>query len=215
MSLAKRIRAASLTALLTVTLFVGAVGCASDDSAGALSNSGDASERFWETFRITGDEVEPYAPMGSMVMSADATVLGRFSGVGKMRTVSAEAGDSVHYLAVNLSVSRQLAGGRIPSPVPVEFMISAQQGAGPDDAVKEVSASLPQGEMVVFLRHKGGAEAGLYRVVNSRGLWTATSRDAIDTPLAEQPARNDDHYKADLASVASVSALADAVDRMR
>ena len=62
--------------------------------------------------------------------------------------------------------------------------------------------------VLVFLRDKGGAEAGLYRLVNSQGLWTSTARATVDAPLAED-APGSGPYKNELAEISTIDELAD------
>ncbi|SCL67715.1 hypothetical protein [Micromonospora peucetia] len=217
----RRARGVAIIAALFLGVSISLSACAeprsgSDPTAGS-AEAQNSDERFWQTFRISGDEVEPYVPLGSMAQTADATVLARFGKVGKIRTLTAEGNDTVHYVSVDLAVTRELAGkGGLPSVVPLEFMVIPGRGQSIDDVAGEMSAALPKEEMVLFLRAKKGAgEAGLYRVVNSRGLWASTSRETLDTPLAEKPVKDEAQYKSDLAKVSTIPELANLVDNLR
>jgi len=62
--------------------------------------------------------------------------------------------------------------------------------------------------MVFFLRHKrGSGEVGLFRVVNSTGLWAPTVRSELDTPLAEAPPDQTGTYRDELSRVTSMDGL--------
>ena len=186
----RRARRVAAIAALFLGMSISLAACAEPrSSSGPTTDSAEAQnsdERFWQTFRVSGDEVEPYVAFDSMAKTADATVLARFGKVGKIRTLTAEGNDTVHYVSVELAVTRELAGnGSLPSVVPLEFMVIPGRGQSINRVAEEMSASLPKDDMVLFLRaKKGNGEAGLYRVVNSRGLWASTSRDTLDTPLA-------------------------------
>lgn len=55
-----------------------------------------------------------------------------------------------------------------------------------DTAIEEMSRGLPDGKMLLFLRAKQGAsESGLYRLVNSEGLWAEASDGRVEAPLAD------------------------------
>ncbi|MEU9508540.1 hypothetical protein AB0D32_19955 [Micromonospora sp. NPDC048170] len=217
----RRARGAATVAALLLGVSISLSACAeprseSDPTAGS-AEAQNSDERFWQTFRISGDEVEPYVSLDSMAQTADATVLARFGKVGKVRTITAEGNDTVHYVSVELTVTRELAGkGGLPSVVPLEFMVIPGRGQSIDEVTGKLSASLPKDDMILFLRaKKGTGETGLYRVVNSRGLWASTSRDTLDTPLAEEPVKDEAQYKSDLAKVSTIPELANLVDNLR
>ena len=108
-----------------------------------------------------------------------------------------------------LSVVRVVAGDA-PAVVPLEFVA----GARPEQVAQDVialRAAMPHGTALYFLREKRGqGEGGLYRVTNSAGLWTSTSRAALVTPLREE-APADGRFADDIVGVGSVSELADLV----
>lgn len=216
---ARRLKRAIWAAALSLSIAGSLTACADSHPDAIQSNSGGtqgSSERFWQTFRIAGDEVEPYASFESMAETADATVLARFDEVGEFRTITGDANDAVHYVSINLTVTRDLAETGVPSSVPLEFMVIPSRGQEIESVAEEINAALPKGEMVVFLRAKKGVgEEGLYRILNSRGLWTSTTREDLDAPLAEEPVNDDAKYAGDLVKASNVAELADLVDNMR
>jgi hypothetical protein len=180
---ARRIRKSSaLTTPLTLILLTAAA-CAAPT---ATSDPGDTSA-FWDALRIAGDEVEGYARVDVMAARADAVLVGRVSSVGLSRTIQGDASEDLVALAmVRVTVVKMLSG-TAPPEVAVEFLLPSPRESV-DEQIAALVASAPQGEMVLFLRAKRGrGEEGLYRVVNSSGLWAATIRHALDTPLAEGP----------------------------
>lgn len=181
--LARRVRKSlAISASLTLMLLA-ATACSTPT---ATSDSGDASA-FWDALRIAGDEVEGYARVDEMAASADAVLVGRVSSVGLSRTIQGDAAEDLVALAmVRITVVKLISGTASPE-VAVEFLLPSPREPV-DEQIASVVASAPDDEMVLFLRAKRGrGEEGLYRIVNSSGLWTATARNALDTPLADAP----------------------------
>ncbi len=172
------------------------------------SRTGSAPEgdgRFWETLRVEGDEVEYFPSLADMVKSADAVVVGTFEGFSASRTIVGDAPeDSVLYGKATLLVSEVLTGPTLGDTVPVEFLLPIMPGEG-DAIVQEMAASLPKSEMVLFLRAKLGTnEGGLFRLVNSYGLWAQTERSALDTPLSELTPMATGVYAEELMGIATL-----------
>lgn len=191
---------------LAIALIAGACTTASRPAEPTPSSSPD----FWASFRITGDEVEGYQNIRDMGSSADAVVLGRLTSLTPSRAVQGDAPeDVVTYVAAGLEVSRVLAGRFGERSVPLEFFISS--GELTVGELQRLETALPQGDVVVFLRAKrGDGEAGLYRTVNSLGLWAASERAALDTPLSEE-APTASVLADEVAGIGSVEEMADYV----
>lgn len=168
---------------------------------------------FWDALRITGDEAEGYASLTEMSQGADFVVIGKFAPRLSTRTVQGDAAeDKVAYLVTSVEVSRVLAGTLIDPIVPMELLLG--HGMPAADEMAKLEEALPDGDMVIFVRAKRGkAEGGLYRPVNSYGLWASSSRGPLDTPLSEfEPQVS--IYQVEIASLASVQAFADYVTRI-
>lgn len=164
--------------LVLVLLLSLAMACSS-------ASSHQSPEGFWEAFRIEADEVEYYATIGEMGRSADAVAIGKLVGFDKERTVQGDAPeDVITYVVASFEVSQVVAGKLSDAVIPLEFLVTH------GSANVDLESALPEGDLVVFLREKrGSGEGGLYRAVNSLGLWTSSSRAPVDTPLApESPA---------------------------
>lgn len=164
---------------------------------------------FWSALRVEGDDVEGFPTLAAMARGADAVVVGRFSSFGVSRTLQGDAAeDVVVYAKATLEIEKTLVGGAPAASVPLEFLLPAGPGEA-DAAAARLNQELPGGRMVVFLRGKRApGEAGLYRVVNSRGLFAATARGPVDTPLAEDVPAADGLFTAELAAVRSIDDLA-------
>lgn len=164
--------------------------------------------RFWETLRVEGDEVEYFPSLADMATSADAVVVGTFGGFSASRTIVGDAPeDSVFYAKAELVVSQVLTGRTQGDTMPVEFLLPIMPG-DEDAIVQGMASSLPKGEMVLFLRAKLGTnESGLFRLVNSYGLWTQTARSALDTPLSELTPMATGLYVGELTEIATLDEL--------
>lgn len=120
--------------------------------------------------------------------------------------------DVVTYVAADLEVSRVLAGSLDSSSIPLEFLLTSGGASG--GAVERMESALPQEDLVVFLHAKRGErETGLYRAVNSLGLWAASERAVLDTPLSEETP-DSSVLAHEVAQFESVEALADYVRRV-
>lgn len=197
-----RRRQAAAALAVTISLVLTACGD-SGTSAPADADSAYAALRFQAV------EVESYGSLREMAHGADLVVIGKFTSFDISRTIQgAVPQDVVVYGKATLVVKRKVVEEPVATELPVEFLLPY----GPDEAATkaaEFAANLPEEDVLVFLHHKrGAAEAGLYRLVNSQGLWTSTARAALDTPLAEEaPASGP--YKGELAGIGSIDELAD------
>jgi hypothetical protein len=86
----------------------------------------------------------------------------------------------------------EVLGGSLPmTELVVEFMIVEKNERAAVTRIGELARVAPSGDMVLFLRHKGGKERGLYRLVNSAGLWATapwnTAASAVPQALPSGP----------------------------
>lgn len=169
-----------LVVMLSLTLL--SVGCGR-----AVDSDASDGTAFWGPLRVQGDEVEGYSSLSEMADEADAVVRGRFAGYGPSRTLGTDTPeDTVTYAAAEVEVVEVLRGEVPADALPVEFLVSAPADQV-DALIEEQQRALPEGEVVLFLREKRGeGESGLYRVVNSNGLWT-TIEGQLAVPMAEGP----------------------------
>lgn len=169
LGLAYALRRGAVGSIATLAIVLSSCTGTTEDAAPVTSASVDA----WEAFRITGDEAEFFPSLVAMKREADLVIAGTLVPSGATRTVQGDAPeDVVEYTVGSLQVDDVLAGSTGKQTLTVEFL---------GDEV------LPTARTLIFLRHKGGDEAGKYRAVNSNGLWTATPRSEVDAPLAEAP----------------------------
>jgi hypothetical protein len=200
-SLAGRVAAAAAAVAVGLLALTGCTESAADRTA---DSPADHAEDFWAALRVDGDEVEPFVPIAEMTKSADSVVLATFGRTLPPRVLGGTEGDSVTYAVTELKIKSVLAGRQLPETVTIEFLAPGT----------EVAAALtpPGGEILVFLHEKRGkGEAGLYRAVNSKGLWATTGRSVLDTPLAEEPPTGDQRYVKDISTLNQVGQLADVV----
>lgn len=157
--------------------------CAPDADTAAPTDS----ESFWGPLRIDAREAEVYSTLKDLKTAADSVVVGTLGEFSVGRRIQGDAAeDVVTFVTSEVAIERTLAGRDLGSSVPLEFLGPAQ----PTDAeamVSQLNAALPSGEVLMFLRDKGGEEAGLFRVVNWSGLWAETERASVDTPMTFEP----------------------------
>lgn len=135
---------------------------------------------FWPTLQIVADEAEGYSSLAEMAGGADHVVVGRMSNFRLNRRIQGDAReDVVHMVAVDIDVEQVVRGVDPGKRVVLEFLLPGR----PDQVaakVQQQAASIPQAPMLFFLRQKG---AGLYRIVNSLGLWLADA-GSVHAPLS-------------------------------
>jgi len=165
---------------------------------------------FWEPFQFNEsmEEVTGTATIRELADASDSIVRARVTGVRNSRIIQGEsAEDQVAMVCVDLQIEAVIAG-TVPDAVCLEFIGGSPAGA---DAVvqRSVAMGLPRQSVVVFLHEKRGRdEAGLYRVTNSTGLWAATSREALDSPLRPEPPGASGLYAGELEGIGTVPDLA-------
>lgn len=193
------------TKAIVVAALAALVGCG---GAGAVEPTHD--ESFWGPIRISGDEVEGYTTLADMARSADVVAVGQATDFGISRKIATDAPEDVVTYGFILFSPAEVLYGTAPDPIPIEFIINVH----PDDVdatAAEQIRSVPNGDLIVFLREKrGSGEEGLYRLVNSYGLWTELDGD-LTAPAAEDPTEAYERYKTELAAVDSLDDLARAV----
>jgi hypothetical protein len=204
---------ASFHLYLAIGLIVFLSGCGS-----GLATSSD--ETFWRGIQISGDEAEGYPTLLEMRKHADLVLIGSFASITLSRAVEADAaGDTIAYAAVTIHVEQLVSGSAPPGPLIVEFLLPTRSAATSMDAilsqVTELADYLPKEDMLLLLHEKQGTgEEGLYRLVNSLGLWTE-SAGSPHSPLYElvrddeAPGEGDNPYAAELHGIDSIAALAD------
>jgi hypothetical protein len=196
----------ALKASLAATLAL-VVGCGGSAVADSTAPARDAS--FWEPITIIGWEVEQYSTLVEMAASADIVARGQIVDYVFSREITTDPPEaSVTYSAMMFAPTEVLHGDS-PELVPIEFLLSAR----PEDrdvALELQAQNMPNGEILVFLRHKGGAEAGLYRLVNSDGLWTVIN-GVLVAPVSMDADTLHERYESELLGVDNIDQLVDVV----
>lgn len=166
---------------------------------------------FWERLGPMDLEVDRFDSLRQMMAASDAVVVASVQDVSVGRVIHGDGGGDVTMIRVDLAVTRVIDGAS-PEVVPLEFI-----GGKPDETAAFVNALReirPVDASVVFLHEKQGeGESGLYRVANSTGLWTSTSRANLDTPLRDEPPLNAGLYADELLGVAELNQLIDLLTR--
>lgn len=185
-----RTRTAALTA--TAASLIGSVaGCSSpgqpDEPWSQVSSAFEGA-----------DFAHPDMPLDELILDADITVVGEFGEIVGERPL---ARDYV-YVQIELIIREVIAGD-----VEVGDVLTFE---GWTNEVTEV----PQGEMLMFLAKKVSDvdPPGLWIWHTSRGIWTETERDEIDTPIAESPPAESPLYSDE---VGDATSLADVVETMK
>ncbi|WP_444663310.1 hypothetical protein ACT17Q_14585 [Cellulomonas sp. CW35] len=194
-------RFGSVAAFAVGSLAVGTLaGCTSD--ATALPSTAD-----FVTLRISGDEVEPYAGFDDMLKSADLAASGVVGEPGPVRSVG-ERGSEAYVLPFEFTVS-DVASGEGPSVVDVELSLGATDPEQAHAAKAAFSKVMSGQEAFLYLRAKQSAgDEGVYRIVNSYGLWMETADAALTAPLAADDPHGKPLWASDLKDVRSVRSLA-------
>ena len=108
------------------------------------------------------------------------------------------------YIGVTLRILDTFVGSAPSDEISLEFFVPGT-ARDADAAVAELTESMPGGEMVIFLREKRGpGEAGLYRLVSSRGLWV-DSGGRVEAPLSHDA---ETLYATEFSAVDTVDAIA-------
>jgi len=168
--------------------------CGGVDTQRASDRTSDSLEsRFWEQYQFSAFEVEAYSSIEDMARAADAVVSAQIVSVGPGRVFQGDTPeDRVYYASLGLQVEEQLLGAQVKSPLEVELLLpQVFDDQGFQLAVTELAGWVPKGKILVFLREKNDPDPGVYRPVNSVGLFASTDRADIDTPLSfETPAES-------------------------
>jgi hypothetical protein len=142
-------------------------------------------------------------------------VVAHISSVAIGRELHGDApGDVVVFVHMEIAVEDVIAGAA-PQTLPVEFL-----GGSPEAAnlmvARAMAAGIPTREIVVFLHEKDGpGERGMYRVSNSTGLWAATTRANLDSPLRPEPPNVSGLYADELQGLESVEELVTLIRALR
>ena len=197
------------TQLAAIGLFIAAAVLGACDTIRVEERRG----AFWEAFVFgpAAEEVSRFDSLAEMLEASDAVVVAHVSDVAVSRIFQGDVPeDRFPYLRVQLAIDRVIRGDA-PGVVQIEFLGSGTD-AQAQALVDELKGELPADSVVVFLHAKNGAgEAGLYRVINSTGLWAPTTRTAVDAPLRME-APHQGPYAAELARVGDMNGLVELLD---
>lgn len=174
------------TGLWLLVAFVGISGAAS-------CSTGDAEdEAFWSELRLAGGavEAEQYDSAKAMVEAADFVAQGRFVGTKGVRLIQGDAAEDQVFLAQLVFEVGQVVNGPDSDPtIIVEFLVGSASEKEAQAVVDVLQKATPETGILLFVRHKRGAqESGLYRPINSLGLW-AEREGKPNAPLSDDDSR--------------------------
>lgn len=197
--------------LIAVLVFV-AGSCHGAGASG--SDAGEVSE-FWSILRVAGVEAERFLTFEEMADSADIVAMGRFAGFTDVRVITTDTEEDIVFLGVGTIEITDFIAGREPSDiesVTIEFLLPVFTLEDAEKLVfDQLAAFTPKQELLLFLRHKGPpGEVGLYRAVNSLGIWFDDVDAGLVAPLALDPDEAHE-FSHTIADATSVSDIADAL----
>jgi hypothetical protein len=137
----------------------------------------------WPAGGVEALETERYASLAELTHAADAVVRARVVATERGRAFGDPNGFRLHYASLTLQVDELIAGSLAADVATLELPL----WDGPD-SLPSIEASLPQGEVVLFLR--GKTDGPFYRLVTNdaavveAGGWAAVS-GRPDSSLAE------------------------------
>jgi hypothetical protein len=156
----------------------------------------DRSDAFWGAMLVQGIQRENYRSLADMQDAAEATILGRITGVqpGRVFSDPEELRDSVLYLTAEVAIKRVLSGS-IQSAH--EGMLQLEVLLPDEKLLSRLIAEFPTERAIMFVRNKGSevAELGFpasvqaterdyYRLVRTEAIvrdFDGIIRVAVDT----------------------------------
>ncbi|NOK61382.1 MAG: hypothetical protein GFH27_549305n151 [Chloroflexi bacterium AL-W] len=105
--------------------------------------------------------------------------IGEFIDFAESRKITTDTPeDVVTYAAATLAIKEVIRGDIADAQLPIEFPLT-QPANQVEETIANLATQLPSGDMLLFLRHKGGEESGLYRL-------TARDYSSKQKPMALQ-----------------------------
>ncbi len=166
---------------------------------------------------ISGLEVESFSTLGEMRAASDGVATGQVANFRISRVIQGDAPeDQVVYGVAVFRVDDGIRGVETGRSYPVEFLLPVVSAAEATSRTDEFAKALGTGNTLLFLRSKAGrggardpvlakAEAGLYRAVNSNGLWSERPDGGVHLPLTRDNVAAT--YAAELGSVRSFTGV--------
>jgi hypothetical protein len=143
----------------------------------AVANEAQADGGGWDVLAAYGNEVEGFDTLAQMGKIADVVVIAQATGVEGVRRVGPEGEEGIDLVQVRFEVIRAI------SDWDEDSILLELDAPAPDvlEALEEQISGFPPALLAV--REKGREEAGFYRVVNSRSLWTEQPDGGLVAPL--------------------------------
>ena len=192
--------------------------CSQELSPVATNDGGTAGQRrdgaaevddcraFWKHLEIDGNWAEYFPTLRELAEGSDGVAYGRFVSARMGATIQGDAPeDSYTEIVLSVADDAELLHGTMTGAL----TLTLTPGAG-DVTASTLSGCIPDASVLVFARKR--MDQDTYRPVNGYGIWAATPRAALDTPLEPVPPE-DGLYGEEISRYQRLSELTDAVRR--
>lgn len=186
----------------------------SENAAAMAANEAQADGGGWDVFATQANEVEGFSTLAEMGQIADVAVIAQATGVDGMRRTGGDGDEGIDLVQVRFEVIRSISDWHAESVV-VELDAGSPAAAR---ALEERVGGFPP--TLLALREKGREEAGFYRLVNSKSLWTEQPGGGVVAPLVEffevpEAAQEEREFAAERAEINGLEDLADHLEAAR
>lgn len=196
--------------LASILILVVASACSTQPESAATEQLEDP---FFDSLRVLGEDAEVYDGFQSLSDASDIVALGSITDFHDVRLFQGDAvEDKVFYGQARFEIVEFVEGRQRmddAKSVTMEFILPSSDLESANRELKRLNENTPDGMLLAFLRDKGSGEAGLYRAVNSFGLWM-DGINGLDAPLTF-PEEAAEFRSSSLPAARSVAELAEAV----
>lgn len=208
----RAIAALGASAVLAGAGFLGVVnGRDGGQDATTTAASLEAGDAFLTAVRVNGYDKEPFSSLSDMFKSADLVVRGNLRDFRLDYVFRGDAPGGELAIATAALDANEVLRGRMSQPtVTVAFSIPEASEDDAQEIVQRAGRELPKGEVLLFLRDIRPESPGTrYRLINSSGMWAATTRSQLDTPSSvATPQESDSPFFDDVRGVQDIDGLA-------
>jgi len=172
------------TPLLLLTLLFGSTCSCSDTDVSLEARALDEEARLWEAVSLCGEPAEHFTTVLEMADAADAVVVGRLISVDVGNVVDTDTPEDF-YGEYNVTVKPgEVLRGEIEGPLRFSLIATTvHDHAAIESQASALNGLMPTGEVLLLLRARTDLE-DLYITLGDTGLWTETTRHALDNPIA-------------------------------
>lgn len=175
--------------------------------ASAVANEAQADGGGWSQLAMQANEVERFDTLAEMGKIADFVLIAQAAGVDGVRRVGPEGSEGIELAQVRFEVIRAI-GDWDEKSILLEFYVPTPEAMS---ALEAQVVGFPP--TVLAVREKADKEAGFYRLVNSRSLWTEQPDGGLVAPLAEDP--GGEEFASELTELKGLEDLGDHLEAAR